>query len=175
MPAPAILATWIGDTKDIVQTVAIVVAGLWFLVQWFMRRQLDAAIEFEVEVRVFANQSRSPGTCVVELAAVVKNATIVGAGVKALTWSISAVTEGFAPLENQSWLPAARERLILTRDTTWRLSALADSPLNRLVKLQAFCEIDWQPSRQTIRYEKVFLTAADDKVAPGTSSGSSGT
>jgi hypothetical protein len=173
MPGHLMLAAWIGDAKDIIQSVAILVAGGWFLVQLFLRRNMDAAIEFDVEVKVFSNHSRAAGTCAVELAAVMKNATAVGAGVRALTWSICPVTEGAFPvIQNQHWLDPTAGTVILTRDTKWRLSALLDLPVNQLVKLKAVCEINWQPTRQRIVCEKVFSTDPGGDAEPGPAPGS---
>lgn len=44
---------WVEDGKNVIQSAASVTAGVWFLVQWFLRRQLDAAIDFEVETIAF--------------------------------------------------------------------------------------------------------------------------
>jgi hypothetical protein len=172
------------DYNAALQAIALVLALFWFGIRLLFQRQFDAAVELDVKVAVLG-ASPAPahqGWCAVELAAVVKNVTIVGADVMELEWSViperpslfpgwaGSWLEGGQPMSPADWNRGGEARLqkrsiwrwkdraLLTRDTTWRFSTVLDLPKNELFKLTARCDLGLQVPRQHVRHQSVIST-----------------
>jgi hypothetical protein len=181
-------SSWtVGDYSSLTQILAILIGtGAWFLVRWTFQRQFDAAVVLTVEVTVFPGTGERRHWCNVELAAVVKNVTPVGADVLVLDWVLCPLGESQFVGEAGSWLEGIQgiapplwdekrqellrgrggSRPMLTRDTQWRLSSRLNIPRDELFMLKARCDLGLQKPRQHVRYQQVISTYETPRPSP---------
>jgi hypothetical protein len=159
------------DAKNIVEIVAFFAAALWFLANAFLRGQMDAAVDFSVDV---AEQSATSSgqtaseDVLVELNATIKNVGNCAAGVDAVHWHITEVTDSRAELTGD-WLPPDEQlsipyrsvKHILTQNATWRFAKVVKLKMNSIYFVEGWCHLGLQPASKVARYQKVFSTAQE--------------